>query len=216
MSRNTLLSATLFGLLAAQPLLAQTQPPMNQGPVASPQSRSTTPSNAAGTPAAPTAQNPTPPTMNAPPSPAHAAALSSVDTGFINAAAVGGLAEVQAGKLAAQHGSDQVKAFGNQMVTDHNKNNQELIQLARRKGHPPPTRVDAQHTDAMRALERNKGKEFDRAYMGMQVSDHERTVALFQRQTEIGNDPDLKAFAQQSLPILQQHLQMARDIMAKL
>jgi putative membrane protein len=59
------------------------------------------------------------------------------------------------------------------------------------------------------------GAEFDREYMKHQVEDHDKAVALFERQAKKGKDAELKAFAERTLPTLKEHQQMARDIHSK-
>src|ERR1051326_6076917 len=70
--------------------------------------------------------------------------LASADETFVTKAAQGGLAEVKLGTLATQKASNaDVKAFGQQMVDDHSKANDELKQLASTKGITLPTDIDA-------------------------------------------------------------------------
>lgn len=59
------------------------------------------------------------------------------------------------------------------------------------------------------------GSEFDKEYMSGMVKDHEAAVEDFQKQANEGTDPDIKAFAARTLPILQEHLQIARDVAKK-
>ena len=147
----------------------------------------------------------------APPAPA----LSETDTTFINQAALGGMAEVQFGQLAAQKASrPAVRDFGQQMVTDHTPLNQQLMQLAQAKGITPPADLDPAHQAILARLQRERGATFDRDYMRGQVSDHQAMIALFQREAQEGTDADLKNFATQGLPALQQHLQLAQSLVA--
>ena len=154
---------------------------------------------------------PPPPAPAAPPAPA----LSDADTTFINQAALSGMAEVQAGQLAAtKAGRPAVKQFAQQMVTDHTPVNQQLMQLAQSKGVTPPADLDPAHQAILARLQRERGATFDRDYMRGQISDHQAAVALFQRESQEGTDPDLKSFAGQTLPTLQQHLAMAQKLVA--
>jgi putative membrane protein len=154
---------------------------------------------------------PPPPAPAAPPAPA----LNETDNTFINQAALGGMAEVQFGQLAAQKAArPAVKQFGQQMVTDHTPVNQQLMQLAQAKGVTPPADLDPAHQAILARLQRERGATFDRDYMRGQVADHQAMIALFQRESQEGADPDLKNFAGQVLPQLQQHLQMAQSLVA--
>jgi len=133
--------------------------------------------------------------------------LSTSDATFINTAAAGGAAEVQFGQLAAQKGGTQaVRRFGQQMVDDHSKINQELMQLAQQKKISPSTGMDATHQAAYDDLQKLRGRAFDRQYLQGQVQDHQATVQAFQQEAQSGTDPDVKAFAARNLPTIQRHL----------
>lgn len=139
--------------------------------------------------------------------------LGSVDRKFVMEAAMGGMAEVELGRLAAERGSsDAVKQFGQRMVDDHSRANSELMQLASGKGITLPTALDAKHQALVTRMSRLSGAAFDRAYAREMVKDHQKAVALFQREATRGSDSDLKAFAQTTLPALQEHLRMARAL----
>jgi putative membrane protein len=139
--------------------------------------------------------------------------LNSQDRNFMMDAAMGGMLEVELGRLATQQGaSDAVKQFGQRMVDDHSQANTELMSIASSKNITLPTELDARHREHVTKLQGMSGAEFDRAYARMMVSDHEKDVSEFERQSTRGMDPDLKAFASKTLPILQEHLQLARTL----
>src|ERR1700682_2723744 len=99
-----------------------------------------------------------------------AASLSKDDQEFLTKAAQGGIAEVELGTTASQKGvSADVKAFGNQMVTDHSKANDELKQLAQQKGFAVPAEPNAEQKELAAKLARKSGKEFDKEYMEAMV-----------------------------------------------
>ena len=141
--------------------------------------------------------------------------MSSQDRDFIMDAAMGGMMEVELGRMAAQQGSsDAVKQFGQRMVDDHSKANEELTSLASSKGITLATTMDEkQHKDMMK-LQAMTGADFDRAYSKMMLSDHKKDVSEFEKQSMKGTDPDLKAFASKTLPTLKEHLQMANALPA--
>jgi putative membrane protein len=144
------------------------------------------------------------------------AAVSAPDKTFATEAAQGGLAEVEMSQLALQNGtSPQVKQFAQQMVTDHTKANQELSQLAKTQGLDLPSQVDAKHKSAMEGLEGMHGSSFDSIYMQNMVQSHQQVIADFEKEAQNGSDPGLKSFAQKYLPILQQHLKMAKSVVSK-
>lgn len=134
------------------------------------------------------------------------------DRKFAEEAAQGGMAEVEAGKMAqTQATAAPVKAFAEQMVADHTKANDQLKQLATTKGIMLPTKTDRSHSRSLEKLSKEKGAEFDREYMKMMVSDHKKTVSLFEKEAKNGKDPELKNFASTLLPDLQKHLKMAQS-----
>jgi putative membrane protein len=131
--------------------------------------------------------------------------LSAKDKRFMNEAAKGGMMEVEWGKLAAQNGQHpEVKKFGNRMVTDHSKANDELMALAKKEGVQLPA-----------AKSSGKWKS-DKDYIDMMVKDHEKDLAEFQAEAKEGTDPDLKKFADETSKIVEKHLQMAKEIQGKL
>jgi putative membrane protein len=139
--------------------------------------------------------------------------LSSADQKFAMEAAMGGMMEVELGRVAAQQGmSDAVKQFGQRMVDDHSKANSELMQLASSKGITLPTELDAQHRAELTKMSQLSGAAFDSKYAKEMVKDHEKDVSLFQKQSMRGADADLKSFAASTLPTLQEHLSMARSL----
>jgi putative membrane protein len=141
-----------------------------------------------------------------------AASVPAADKSWAQKAAVGGMAEVDMGKLAQQKAAnDQVKQFGSHMAEDHVKANNELKQIASSKGLALPTELDATHKSKMAKLEKLSGAQFDHAYMSEMVADHKKDVAEFRKQSTSGKDSDLKAFAAKTLPTLEDHLKMAQS-----
>jgi putative membrane protein len=139
--------------------------------------------------------------------------MAKQDHDFVMDAAMGGLMEVELGRLAAQQGtSEAVKQFGQRMVDDHWKANQELMSLASSKGMTLPTDLDEKHRKEVTKLSVMSGAEFDRAYSKMMLSDHNKDVSEFEKQSTRGTDPALKSFAAKTLPTLQEHLQLARAL----
>lgn len=144
------------------------------------------------------------------------ATLSTKDKNFIMEAAIGGIEEVELGRLATQKGSsDAVKQFGQKMVDDHSAANTELTQLATSKGVNVPAELDAKHKADVAKFSKLSGAAFDKAYSKAMLDDHNKDVAAFEKQSASGTDPDLKAFAAKTLPTLKTHLDMAKALNAK-
>lgn len=147
----------------------------------------------------------------------HGSGQMMADSKFVMMAAMGGMAEVEMGRLAAQKGaSDEVRQFGQRMVDDHSKANEELMRVASSKGMTPPTTLDAKHQAAMQKLSALSGEKFDKEYVKMMVGDHKKDVSEFQKEASRGADPDIKAFAASTLPTLQGYLQMIQRINDKI
>ena len=140
--------------------------------------------------------------------------VSRGDKNFIAKAMKDGQTEVELGKLAAQNGqSDDVKKFGQRMADDHSKSGDELQAIASKIGYMPknagPDKGD------VRKFTKMKADRFDREYANQMVKDHERTVKLFRRESEKGESAELKQFASKTLPALEEHLKMAKDLQAQ-
>lgn len=140
--------------------------------------------------------------------------LSAADKQFITEAAQGGMAEVEMGRLAVkQASSETVRKYAQQMINDHTKANKQLMSLATKKGVTPPTTIGSEYETVRARLSKLSGKNFDQAYMKEAgITAHKLQADLYQRQAKQGQDPDLRAFAAKTLPIVQGHLQMARDM----
>lgn len=139
------------------------------------------------------------------------------DTTFTNKAAVGGMAEVALGKMAAAKGaSKEVKDFGNMMVMDHGKANDELKSIAQKKNIKLPAGLDAEHQAKSDSLSKLSGAAFDKAYVAAMVEGHKKTLALMQSEASGGKDADLKGFAAKTAPVVQHHLDEITKIQAGL
>lgn len=142
--------------------------------------------------------------------------LADNDLLFMTEAAIGGLAEVEFGTLASEKATNaEVKQFGQMMVTDHGQANQELQTLAQQKAVQLPTTLNPEKTELQQKLSGLSGAEFDKEYMAEMVKDHKEDVEKFQKAANEATDPELKAYAQKTLPVLQKHLQSAEQIAAK-
>ena len=140
-----------------------------------------------------------------------------VDTTFAAKAAVGGMAEVALGKMAAAKGAEaKVKDFGNMMVMDHGKANAELKTIAQSKKIMLPGGLDAEHQSKSDSLSKLSGKDFDRAYVNAMVEGHKKTLALMQSEANGGKDAELKAFATKTAPVVQAHLDEILKIQSSL
>jgi putative membrane protein len=139
------------------------------------------------------------------PSSAQRSSLGEKDKTFLKKAAKGGMMEVAMGKLASEQGqSADVKKFGERMVTDHSKANDQLKSIAAKKGVKLPSKKLSE-----------KWKS-DKDYMDAMVKDHEKDLAEFQEEAKEGTDPDLKEFAETTAKVIQEHLDLAKETQSKL
>ena len=139
--------------------------------------------------------------------------VPSADRTFITKAAQGGLAEVQLGQIAAQKATDpQVKQFAQRMVEDHGKANDKLKQVASSKNVTLPADLPSDAKREEDKLSKLSGARFDKEYMNHMLTDHKKDVSLFRSEAKSAKDPDVKQFASDTLPTLEQHLQMAQSI----
>jgi putative membrane protein len=201
-SKHLTMAATLTGLLALAPVLAaQTQGTSGSAGGGSMDSHPGT-----------TGSSSTSSSMSKSSS-SSMSKMSAADTKFMKTAAMGGMEEVELGKLAAQKASSaDVKNFGQHMVDDHSKANDQLTQLATQKGVTLPTAVSTMQKHDMDKLSKLSGAAFDSAYVSMMVKDHKKDIADFQKESKSGKDSDLKSWAATTLPTLQDHLKMVQGI----
>ena len=139
--------------------------------------------------------------------------LSQKDIEFVKKAAIGGMAEVEFGKLAQQNGhSPDVKSFGARMVQDHSRAGDQLTNIAKERGVQLPQQLDTEHLSMRDRLAKLQGDAFDRAYIKMMIADHDKDVKEFRREAQTGQDRELKRFARETLAVVEQHDQLAHNI----
>lgn len=193
--RKILITACVLGTA----LLAQS-PSASPGGGQSPSTPPTLPESSAGAATAPGATADTMP-------------RKVDDKKFMKDSALGGMTEVELGKLATQKASsDAVKQFGQRMVDDHSKANEQLKQVAGKSNIEVPAALDSKHQSRVDKLAKLSGSEFDKAYLKDQVKDHERDVDDFKSEAQNGSDANVKQFALQTLPTLQEHLSAVKDL----
>ena len=137
--------------------------------------------------------------------------LDSSDRKFVEDAAQGNLAEVAMGQLAQQRASHAlVKAFGQRIMQDHGKANDDLKRVASGKGMQLPATMGRMHQNNADRLAKLSGAEFDRAYMKHMLDDHKKDISEFEKASKSAKDAEVKDFAARTLPTLKSHLQTAQ------
>jgi putative membrane protein len=130
---------------------------------------------------------------------------------FVAQASAASVAKVEAAKLALQKSeSEDVQSFAQQVIDDHTKAASDLKALARDKNLQAYDEAAPVKASKNQLLELRQDS-FDAAYARNQVKTNEEAVAFFSRAVETG-DPDVQDFARNTLPVLQRHLEMAREL----
>jgi putative membrane protein len=136
------------------------------------------------------------------------------DEAFVRAAARGGAAEIKLGKLAMDQGSNEtVKAFGTRMVAEHTKAGDDLKEAAKEEHIGLPADVSAKDQATYDRLSKLSGADFDQAYAQDMVKDHQQDLRDFQREANHGNDDVIRSFASATVPMIQQHLDQAKEML---
>lgn len=133
---------------------------------------------------------------------------------FVAEAMGSGLAEAEAGRIVAANArNESVRAFAQRLDQDHTAANQKLVDLAGDKDMRVEEAVPPPKREQLTRLEELSGAELDQAFLEhFGTSAHEEAIALYERQAEEGEDEALRTFAKESLPMLREHLTMAREL----
>jgi putative membrane protein len=145
------------------------------------------------------------------PAPTAPAPLTS-DQNFVDRAALGTGTEVELGQLArTRAASPAVRAFANRIIADHRQAHAQLATLERRIGLVP-----ASSPLPRGELAAKFGADFDRQFIADQIQNHQEAIALYEAEARAGQDPRLRRYASETLPMLYRNLQQARAIAAQL
>jgi putative membrane protein len=135
------------------------------------------------------------------------------DKKFARDAALGAMIEVELGKLAAEKASrDDIKQFGQKVVDEHTKANDELKQVAGKENVAIPEALDSKHQSRLDKLSKLSGEAFDKAFVKEELKNREAEVRDFSAESQNGTDPNIKTFASNVLPALQQQLEEAKSL----
>ena len=146
-----------------------------------------------------------------------ASAQRADQTNFLADAIRGNVAEVKLGQLAAERAqSQQVREYGDMLKKDHTKSLQKASSLASEIGVPASSELTAQQQKQFEALQKLSGDEFDTTFLSQMVSEHQTDIAKFSTQAQSGSDPAVMAYAKETLPTLQAHLERAQAIQSEL
>ncbi|SEJ75210.1 DUF4142 domain-containing protein [Paraburkholderia diazotrophica] len=140
--------------------------------------------------------------------------LAQADRDFVQAASMSSSTEIDAAKLATKHSQDKdVKSFAHHMMLDHTKL---TVQLKMAAPHGVTVPKDNSDTELIGSLSKLNNKAFDKEYITkVGLEGHKEAVAAFEKEIANGQDAKLKKAAQDALPTIQKHYQMAQDLAAK-
>jgi putative membrane protein len=139
------------------------------------------------------------------------------DREFLSKAAQGSMHEMQMGQIASRQGGlSSVKSMGDRIAADHSAAYYALQELAARKGVILATKLDAKHQGHLEDISKLSSAKFDKEYASHMVDDHEEDIRLFEKAAKDAHDPDIRAWAEKTLPTLRNHLAMARETNAQI
>ena len=134
---------------------------------------------------------------------------------FVDDASAKGMAEIQTSQLALEKSqSADIKSFAQTMIEDHTAANKKLASIANGLQVPMAKETELMDRAKKMMLEYREGS-FDKAYATNQVKAHEDTIELFNNELQTSQTPELTAFVKETLPKLQHHLEMAKQLQAK-
>ncbi|HWE48718.1 MAG TPA: DUF4142 domain-containing protein [Bryobacteraceae bacterium] len=140
----------------------------------------------------------------------YSATLSTADKDFLITAARTDMTEAHEGQMAEDKAARaDVKDFAKTLVQDHTDNYRQLTALAGKTGVAIPKGINTGKDQKIQQLSRLKGASFDRQFEQHEIADHRRALAMYKREAARAQDPDVKAFAASTIPVLEKHLHLA-------
>lgn len=128
---------------------------------------------------------------------------------FARTAAASNRFEIESSGMALQQDiSSEVQEFAQRMIEDHTQAGQTLQDILGEE----ELGLDEEHAVKLTSLQEASPEEFEQLYVDMQVKAHEQAAALFEGFAENGDNPELQAFAEQTLPTLREHKDMIDEI----
>ncbi|MBA3697374.1 MAG: DUF4142 domain-containing protein [Planctomycetes bacterium] len=141
------------------------------------------------------------------------AALHEDDAMFIKRATIAGMMEARACEAALKRNlTAEEQSFAKQLMSDHQKANDELSAIAKRKGYTPPANLPDDEQDKLAKMGGIKDKDFNEEFLEHQITCHKKVVDLFEDQAEDGKDTELRGFAAKHLPTMKAHLATAKRL----
>lgn len=135
--------------------------------------------------------------------------LNDADRKFIADASAANLTEIKTSEIALRKSNNSfVKEFAQEMIHEHTLAQEELKQVAARKGASVPQDLPAKNRAALMKLERLNGAAFDSTYQKIQKDGHAETSMKFKSEIRRGHDQDILSYATKMLPAVTMHYKM--------
>lgn len=135
------------------------------------------------------------------------------DQQFVDFAAQTDMVEANLGKLAGTASSTQaVKDYGEMLVTDHTSDYNQLSTVAQQAGLKLPSAIDPEHQKMIAPFYKLKGGAFDKKYAAEMISGHSKAIEIYRKEADDAQNSGLKSYAQQTLTVLQKHLDGAKNL----
>ncbi len=143
---------------------------------------------------------------------ARAASISNADRQFMIVAARTDMTEAHEGQMAEQQAArEDVKTFAKTQVQDHNNSYEQLGKLATKTAVSIPKGIDVAKDRTIEQLAHLKGAQFDRQFARDEIAADQRAISLFKQEAKHGQDADVKAYAEKTIPVLEKHLHLAEE-----
>jgi putative membrane protein len=144
-----------------------------------------------------------------------ASAVTPVDYNFVAQANLGAPFQIASGRIAEEKATTaDIRDYAHLMVVTHIPVVDDLNAILRRKQIAPSadTLLQGAYEAMIASLKADTGAALDRDYLEEQVDYQKGNDALFRYEIQYGTDPDLKTFAQRTLPKIDDHLQRALEL----
>jgi putative membrane protein len=135
------------------------------------------------------------------------------DRKFIQNVIADNMLEVRIGELAERRAqSPAVKQLAERMVADHNRLQDEWVDMAARNGQPFKPGMGKLHRAKLPPLEKLSGREFDRAYITHIVQEHVNSINYLEREGRSARSTQVREVVEHELPVLRSHFSQAKQI----
>ena len=138
------------------------------------------------------------------------------DQQFVDFAAQTDMVEANLGQRAETSGESQgVKDYGQMLATDHTNDYKQLADVAKQANLNVPSAIDAEHNKMIGPFYKAEGAAFDKKYIAEMVAGHTKAIEIYKKEAADAQNSALKSYAEQALPVLQKHLDGAKDLEKK-